>query len=337
MTSAMAPQRGPERMKAAYYESNGSARDVLKVGERQCPDPGPGQVRVRVHRSALNPIDVKLRSGYVPRPIDGYQIPHMDGSGEIDAVGEGVSPSRLGQRVWVWFGAVKLPWGTAAEWTVLDQRQAVPLPEEISYDFGACLGVPALTAHHCLFSDGPINGRTVLVAGGAGAVGHFAIEMAKWGGATVVSTASGPEKAEICRQAGADVVVNYRESDAAEQIKSAVGQVDRIIEVDLAANLELNLSLAGPRTTVSTYAAANPEPLDLYIRSCMTANITLSFVQLLTVDYSTLETASAGVVEALRASALTPLPTHNFTLDEIAAAHEAVESGPLGRVLVGLQ
>lgn len=322
-------------MRAAYYESHGSATDVLRVGDRPRPKPGPGQVRVRVHRSALNPLDVKLRSGYVHRPIQEYQIPHVDGSGEIDAVGDGVDPGRIGQRVWVWLAATSSPWGTAAEWTVVDQCKAVPLPEHVSHDFGASLGIPAVTAHYCLFADGPLDGRTVLVAGGAGAVGHYAIELAKWRGATVVSTASGPEKADIARRAGADVVVNYQDPSASEQILSAVGPVDRIVEVDLAANLDLDLAVAGSHTTVVTYAAADPTPLELPIRACMSANITLSFVQLLTVDLAALETDTAGVVEALRAEVLTPLPMRTFGLEEIVAAHEVVESAPpLGRVLV---
>ncbi|MFD7603458.1 NADPH:quinone reductase [Streptomyces mirabilis] len=321
-------------MKAAYYETHGTAREVLRVGERRRPEPGPGQVRVRIRRSALNSLDVKLRSGYVPQPIDGYQIPHLDGSGEIDAVGYGVEPGRVGQQVWVWFGAVKLPWGTAAEWTVVDQRNAVPLPEGISNDFAACLGIPAITAHHCLFKDGPISGRTVLVAGGAGAVGHYAVEMAKWAGATVVSTVSDSDKAELARKAGADTVVNYRNPGAIQQIKAAVEHVDRIIEVDLAANLDLDLAVVGPSTTVITYAAANTNPLELHVRSCMTANVTLSFVQLLTVGAPTLDVAAKGVSDALRDGALSPLPTTNFALDEVVAAHEAVESNLLGRVVI---
>ncbi|MQY40624.1 Zinc-type alcohol dehydrogenase-like protein [Streptomyces sp. RB17] len=321
-------------MKAAYYETHGTAREVLRVGERPRPEPGPGQVRVRIRRSALNSLDVKLRSGYVPQSIDGYQIPHLDGSGEIDAVGYGVEPGRVGQQVWVWFGAVKLPWGTAAEWTVVDQRNAVPLPEGISHDFAACLGIPAITAHHCLFKDGPISGRTVLVAGGAGAVGHYAVEMAKWAGATVVSTVSDSDKAELARKAGADTVVNYRNSGAIQQIKAAVEHVDRIIEVDLAANLDLDLAVVGPSTTVITYAAANTNPLELHVRSCMTANVTLSFVQLLTVGAPTLDVAAKGVSDALCDGALSPLPTTNFALDEVVAAHEAVESGLLGRVVI---
>src|SRR5215471_1280999 len=233
-------------MKAARYEKYGPAAEVLRVGEMERPEPGPGEVRVKVAVSAINPTDFKSRSGATPRPIDGFQVPHHDGAGVIDAVGDGVDPARMGQRVWLWMAAAGRRWGTAAEWTVVTERQAMPLPDGASFELGASLGVPAMTAHWCLFADGPIDGRTVLVAGGAGAVGHFAIELAVRAGARVVATASGPEKAELSRKAGAAHVVNYRDPDAANQIRAAVGHVDRIIELALGANLALDLAVLKP-------------------------------------------------------------------------------------------
>ncbi len=170
------------------------------------------------------------------RPSTVFQIPHHDAAGVIDAVGAGVSQERLGQRVWTWLAAAGRRWGTAAEWTVIPERQAVPLPEGVSPELGASLGVPAMTAYWCLYADGPLTGQTVLIAGGAGAVGHFAIELAKHGGAQVIATVSGPAKAELAARAGADLVVNYREVDAAERIASFAGAVDRVIEVALGAN-----------------------------------------------------------------------------------------------------
>ncbi|HXZ73863.1 MAG TPA: alcohol dehydrogenase catalytic domain-containing protein, partial [Streptosporangiaceae bacterium] len=164
-------------MKAALYDSHGPAADVLRVEEMERPEPGPGEVRVKVAVSAINPTDYKIRSGATPRPMDGFQIPHHDGAGVIDAVGEGVDPARVGQRVWLWLAAAGRRWGTAAEWAVVPGRQAVPLPDAVSMELGASLGVPAMTAHRCLFADGPVSGKTVLVAGGAGAVGHFAIQL----------------------------------------------------------------------------------------------------------------------------------------------------------------
>src|SRR5512139_150747 len=201
-------------MKAALYEHEGAARDVLRVADDiERPEPGPGEVRVRVAVSAINPTDWKIRTGATGRPIDVFQIPHHDGAGVIDAVGEGVDPGRVGQRVWTFFAAHGRRWGTAAQWTVLPEHQAVALPTGASFDLGACLGVPAMTAHRCLFADGPLDGATVLVAGGAGAVGHYAIQLAKQAGATVITTVSSPEKARLAGKAGADHTLAYRASD----------------------------------------------------------------------------------------------------------------------------
>ena len=187
-------------MRAALYDRYGAGSEVLRVEEIERPEPGPGEVRVKIEYSGVNPTDWKSRSGATPRPIDGFQIPHHDGAGVIDAVGDGVDPGRIGQRVWTYMAAAGRKWGTAAQWTVVPARQAVPLPDGVSAELGASLGVPAMTAHRCLTADGPVDGKTVLVAGGAGAVGHFAIELAKFFGARVITTVSGPEKAELARQ-----------------------------------------------------------------------------------------------------------------------------------------
>lgn len=323
-------------MRAACYEKTGPARDVLQVREVERPEPGPGEVRVRVQVSGVNPTDVKSRDGSTPRPIDTFQIPHQDGVGEIDAVGDGVDPTRVGQRVWVWLAAAKQRWGTAAEWTVVPQHQAMPMPETASAELGASLGVPAITAYHCLFVDGSPAERHVLVAGGGGSVGHFAIELARWAGAaTVVSTVSGPEKAELAQRAGADPVVNYHDADAADQIRAAAPRVDRVVEVALGPNLELDLALAGPTTTIVTYAAGAQDPT-LPVRACMSANVTLRFMLLYNVEPDALQTAAREVTVALSEEALTELPVHRFGLDDIVAAHEAVESGVTGKVLVDI-
>jgi NADPH2:quinone reductase len=320
-------------MKAALYKATGSAREVLSVEEVKRPEAGPGEVLVRVLLSGVNPTDWKARSGLTPRAIDGFQIPHHDGAGVIEDVGAGVSQSRVGERVWVWGAAAGRRWGTAAEWTVVPSRQAVLLPEEASLELGACLGVPAMTAHRCLFADGPISGKKVLVAGGAGAVGHFAVELAKWAGAQVVATVSSPEKAELARKAGADLVVNYREPQVAEQIKAFAGAVDRVVEVALGANLALDLSVSRSGTTIVTYASEPQDPL-LPVRACMTANVTLEFVLLYRVPDEALDRAVADVSAAVAAGKLTALPVHRFPLDEVAAAHEAVEAGAVGKVVV---
>jgi NADPH:quinone reductase len=215
---------------------------------------------------------------------------------------------------------------------VVPQAQAVPLPDRASAELGASLGVPAMTAHRCLFADGPVDGKTVLVAGGAGAVGHYAIELARRAGAQVVSTVSGPQKAELAAKAGADLVVNYREAGAADQIR-AFGPVDRVIELALGANLALDLAVIRPHGQIVTYAAEPADP-ELPVRACMTANVVLRFVLLYGVPRDVLALAASDITAALADGALTELPVTRFGLDEIAAAQDAVQAGAVGKVLV---
>jgi NADPH:quinone reductase len=320
-------------MRAALYDSCGSAADVLRVVDIECPEPGPGEVRVRMELSGVNPTDWKSRSGATPRPIHEFQVPHHDGAGVIDAVGEGVDPGRVGQRVWTWMAAASGRWGTAAQWSVLSSRQAVTLPAGASAELAACLGVPAMTAHRALFADGSVERKDVLVAGGAGAVGHFAIELAKFSGARVATTVSGPQKAELAAAAGADLVVNYRDADAAEQLRAFAPQMDRIVELALGANLDLDLALSGPRTHIVDYAAEPADPV-LPVRRCMNANVTLRFMLLYTVPADAQDQAAAGITKALEAGALTALPVTRFPLDQIVAAQQAVEAGVVGKVVV---
>jgi len=320
-------------VKAALFERHGSAAGVLRVTDVETPEPGPGEVRVRMRLSGINPTDWKSRSGATPRPIDDFQIPHHDGAGVIDAVGAGVDASRVGQRVWTWLAAAGQRWGTAAQWSVLPSRQAVPLPDGASDELGACLGVPAITAHRCLVADGSVAGKNVLVAGGAGAVGHFAIELAKFFSARVATTVSGPQKAELARQAGADLVVNYRDPDAADELRAFAPTMDRIVELALGANLELDLAVSGPSTHIVDYAAEPSDPV-LPVRRLMNANLTLRFVLLYGIPAEAADRAVTDISAALAAGALTELPVTTFPLDEIVAAHEAVEAGHVGKVVV---
>jgi NADPH:quinone reductase len=320
-------------MKAALYERYGPAAEVLQVADIETPEPGPGEVRVRMKLSGVNPTDWKSRSGATPRPVDGFQIPHHDGAGVIDAVGEGVDAHRVGERVWTWLAAAGRRWGTAAQWTVVPSRQALPLPDGASDELGACLGVPAMTAHRCLFADGPVDGKNVLVAGGAGAVGHFAIELAKFSGARVATTVSGPQKAELARLAGADLVVNYRDPDAADQLRAFAPTMDRIVELALGANIELDLAVSGPPTHIVDYAAEPNDPV-LPVRQCMNANVTLRFVLVYGIPAEAADQAVTDISVALAAGALTELPVTRFALDQTAAAHEAVEAGTVGKVVV---
>jgi NADPH2:quinone reductase len=324
-------------MRAAVYRSTGPAAEVLRVEDVPTPEPGPGQVRVRIAVSGVNPTDWKSRSGATPMAGGAdFQVPNQDGAGVVDAVGPGVDPARVGQRVWLYLAAFGNPYGTAAEYSVVPQERAVPLPDSVDFDLGANLGVPALTAHRCLFADGPVDGRTVLVAGGAGAVGHFAIELARAAGATVISTVSSPEKAALATAAGAHHVVNYRSGDPAGQIRAAApGGVDRIVEVALADNLALDVAVAAPHASIVTYAADAKQPT-LTVRDLMTRNLVLRFMMLYTVPPDALAHAVADVSAALAAGALTPLPAHRFTLDDAAAAHDAVQGGAVGKVLIDM-
>lgn len=320
-------------MKAALYRTTGPARDVLRVEEVTRPEPGPGEVLVRVRASGVNPTDFKTRSGATGRPLEEFQVPNQDGAGVIEAVGDGVDAARVGERVWVWLAAFGRRWGTAAEYTVVPTRQAVPLPDGASFELGASLGVPAMTAYRALFADGPVEGKNVLVAGGAGAVGHYAIELAKRAGARVVTTVSSPEKGELAAKAGADLVVNYRDKDAIDQVKAFAPVVERVVEVALGANLELDLAVSGPETTVVTYAADGTDPV-LPVRACMSANVTLRFMLLYGVPAPAMDAAVTDITAAVAAGALTELPAHRFALDDVVAAHEAAERGAVGKVLI---
>jgi NADPH2:quinone reductase len=321
-------------MRAATYEQVGPAAEVLTVREVERPRPGRGEVLVRIVVSAINPTDVKTRAGLTPGEIDGYQVPHMDGAGVIEEVGDGVPAERIGERVWLMVAAASNRWGTAAEYSCIPAERALPLPDHASFDLGATLGVPAVTAAHCLFSDGPIDGRTVLVAGGAGAVGRYAVQLATWAGARVATTVSGPEKADVARAAGADLVVNYREPGALEAISAwAGGRVDRIVELALGPNLDMDLTLAAPGTVVVTYAIDGPDPV-IPVRRCMMAGITLRFMLLYRVPPEQLAMAVGNVGRALADGALSEPPMTRFPLSQIVDAQQAQEAGPFGRILV---
>lgn len=322
-------------MRAAVYTSIGAADEVLAIREIECPEPGPGEVRVRMAVSAVNPTDVKTRSGATPRAIDDFQVPHMDGAGTIDAVGEGVDADRIGERVWLLLAAFGSRWGTAAQWSIVAADRAIPLPDTASFELGATLGVPAVTAAHCLFADGPIAGRDVLVAGGAGAVGRAAIQLARWAGARVCATVSSDAKARIALDAGAHTTVNYRAADAAEQLRAWSPRVDRVIELALAQNLELDLAVAGPGTTIITYAIDGPDPV-IPVRRSMIAGVTYRFMLLYTVTAADLAAAVHQVSAALAADALDLPPIQRFALADIVAAHLAQEAGPIGKVLVDI-
>ncbi|WP_433506339.1 NADPH:quinone reductase [Pseudonocardia halophobica] len=318
-------------MRAAIYRRPGPAAEVLEVVDLDVPEPGPGQVRVRIATSGINPTDWKGRAGLTARRPDGFQVPHHDGAGVVDAVGEGVVGLAVGQRVWLYLAAYRNRFGTAAEYAVVPAERAVPLPDSASDDLGACLGVPALTAAHCLGGTPEgLKDRTVLVAGGAGAVGHYAIELARHAGARVVATVSSPEKQSLAEAAGAEHVVLYTDEDPAAQILAAVGRVDRIVEVAPMANLDLDLRVLARGGTIATYAA--DETLTLPGGPLMSANAVLMFALLYTVPAEQLAAAVRWTSEVL--DSLSALPITEFPLDRVAEAHDAVEQGAVGKVVV---
>jgi NADPH2:quinone reductase len=291
-------------------------------------------VLVRIVVAGVNPTDWKARAGTTGEVAFDFQVPGQDGAGVIEEVGAGVDAARVGERVWVYFAAWRRQWGTAAQYCVVPAEQAVPLPGGASFELGASLGIPALTAYHCLRADGPIAGDDVLVAGGAGAVGHAAIELGVWSGARVISTVSGPEKGLLADEAGASVVVNYRDDDAADQIRGAAPDgVSRIVELALGPNLELDLAVIAPHGVIATYAADQPTA-SVPIRALMSPNLVLRFVLVYTIERAALRAAVDGVCQALAVGALTTLPVHRFVLERTAEAHDAVEGGAVGKVLI---
>lgn len=336
-------------MKAIVYEKTGPS-SVLTLQDKALAQPGPAEVRVRLVVSGVNPTDWKSRSGGGSGSrLEAPKVPNQDGAGIIDEIGSGVTELGVGDRVWLRDVAWGSNEGTAQEFVVVPAAKAVALPDAESFDTGASLGIPALTAHRALTSNehgparlspGSLAGRTVLVTGGAGAVGHAAIQLARWAGATVISTVSGDRKAELARLAGARSVINYRTDDVVRAVREAAPDgVDTIVDVNAPANLESGLQVLKPGGTISVYAANPGESLTIPIRESMTKNVRYQFILTYTVTDEQKQLAVAAVTEALQAGALRVgeehgLPLTRFPLEETAAAHDAVEHGTIGKVLI---
>jgi NADPH2:quinone reductase len=326
-------------MKAAWYQKNGPAEQVLAVGELAMPRPGKGEVLVRVHSSGVNPSDVKSRQGLRAPIAFARVVPHSDGAGVIEAVGEGVDMARVGERVWLWNAQWRRPFGTAGEYCALPSAQAVELPADVDFPAGACLGIPAMTAHACLFSDGAIKGKRILVSGGAGAVGHAAIQLARWAGARVIATVSGPAKSALATSAGAQTVINYRSENVAERVREATeGEgVDRVIEVDFAANIQAMLACIRPNGVIAAYASSSdPEP-KIPFYPMMFQGLTLRTILVYILSAAQREAAIRDINAALESGALSPHIDSQYGLEAIATAHGRVESGnSLGNVVVNV-
>ena len=323
-------------MRAASYTERGPIHDVIAVGDIDDPTPGPGEVRVAVAVAGVNPTDWKSCEGDSPM-VAPRLVPMQDGAGVIESVGPGVDSTRIGQRVWLFHAAQNRPWGTAAEFSVVPANQAVPLPDGIDFDQAAGIGIPAITAHGVLMSDGPIDGHTVLVAGGAGAVGHAAIELAVRAGARVISTVSSPEKAILATAAGAHAVVNYRDADASDQIRTFTPEgVDRIVEVSLGVNKELDLAVIAPHGVIVTYATEPQGDPIIPVWRLMMTNLTLRFALVYTYTPQQIDDALREITAALMAGELTPLPPVRFPLERTADALAAVKAGAVGKVLIDI-
>lgn len=323
-------------MLAGLYFQFGDARDVLQVNTIAAPEPLKGQVKVKLLTSGVNPSDYKMRLG--ARPLTGpFQIPGSDGAGIIEGIGEGVSPERLGQRVWVFNAAYHRPFGTSAQYTVVENWMAQELPKQLNYSQGACLGIPVMTAYRCLFSDGPIEGKTIYIVGGAGVVAHYAIQLAKWGGAKVITSVSSQEKGAVAKQAGADEIIHYREQDVVTEILRMTNQegVDRIIEVDFGANLAKIAQILRPGGVSVMYAISSQPELPLNIMSLMAKNITLRFTLVYSISDLERESVIQGIAQWLEQTQPIFNIAHQFELKDIVQAHELVESGKkIGHVLL---
>ena len=324
-------------MKAAFYDRNGPADEVLHVAELPMPAPAAGEVLVRVKVSGVNPSDVKSRAGLRAKMSYQRVVPHSDGAGVIEAIGAGVDPARVGERVWLWNGQWQRPFGTAAEYIALPAFQAPHLPDGVPYEAGACLGIPAMTAHRCVFADGPVAGQTILVTGGAGAVGHYAIQLARWGGAKVIATVSGADKAAHAEAAGADRIVNYRQEDVAQAVKDFTkGQgVDRVVEVEFGGNLQTTLACLKTNGVIVTYASSAVMEPKLPFYAMMFQGVTLRMVLVYVLPESARRQSIQDINQALVQGALVHGIAETYPLEKIAEAHKAVESGAaIGNVVV---
>lgn len=324
-------------MRIGFYEKNGPAREVLQIGEMGVPEPGPGEVRIKLAFSGVNPSDVKARAGSrkisVPRII-----PHSDGAGVIEAVGEGVSQSRIGERVWTWNGQWKRPFGTCAEYVVLPQTMAVKLPGHISFEAGACLGIPAMTASHAIDVAGAARGVTLLVSGGAGAVSHYAIQFAKARGAKVLTTVSSEAKARVAQEAGADHTIDYKRENVGERVMALTGGkgVDAVVELDFSSNAKLLPDVLRSRGLVVIYGNSQPTA-EVPSAFCLMNQITLRYIFVYELTATERARAIAEITHLMEAKRLIHNVARTFSLEELVAAHEAVEQGAVtGNVVVQL-
>jgi NADPH2:quinone reductase len=322
-------------LKAIWYERNGTAEEVLQFGDMPAPAPGPGDVRVKLVASGVNKADTKMREGAQGQTMPFPRIiPHQDGAGVIDAVGAGVTQARIGQRVWLFEAQINRPSGTAAEYVVVPESNAAPLPPNSTFQEGACLGIPAMTAHRCLFQDGPIAGKTILITGGSGGVGFYAVQLAKLGGARVIATASKADTG-IVSDAGADYVLE-RATDLAKRIKDIVGEpgVDRIVDVAFGENLNVTPEILSVDGIISTYASDSVREPRFPFYPLSRKNPTLHLVFVFAMSQEAHRQAAVHINEAMAMGALKHRIGLTLQLKHTRRAHLETEKGTHGRVIV---
>ena len=317
-------------MRAAWYDRQGPAAEVLQSGELPTPQAGPGEVRVRLHASGVNPSDCYRRAGTSFPQEYPRVIPNSDGAGIVDEVGAGADARWLGKRVWLYNGQRNgRAFGTAAEYIALSAELVTELPDDVDFAAGATLGIPCMTAHRCVFLAAPLQERTILVTGGAGAVGHYAIQLAKWAGARVIATVSSAEKAEHARHGGAEHVIDYRREDVAARILALTGGegVDHVAEVDFGGNLPTTLKFLRDNGSIAAYASAGQRMPTVPFYELMRRNITLHGVLLPVLPIEARRRAQSDVTQWLRGGGRLLTVAARFPLAETARAHEAVERG----------
>jgi NADPH2:quinone reductase len=324
-------------MKAVWFNQCGDAAEVLQYGDMDMPEPGPGEVLVRLHTSGVNPSDVKKRAGLQPAGFeDGFVIPHSDGAGVIEAVGMGVPEEKIGARVWVYQAQYQRHWGTAAQYIVLPALRAARLPDQADFEVGACAGIPMMTAHRCVFADGVPKGKTILVTGASGRVGFYAVQWARRAGATVIGTAGSEARCEQARQSGAEHVLNYRQDDLVDAIEEIThGQgVDRIVDVEFGLNIELSSQVLKTGGVVASYSSSKNMNPEIPFYSLMFKNITLEMVLVYNMPDSAKMQAEQDIYQALTEEALVHRIAKKFPLAQTSKAHEAIESGGLDGCVV---
>ncbi|HJP42689.1 MAG TPA: NADPH:quinone reductase, partial [Gammaproteobacteria bacterium] len=318
-------------MKAVWYESIGEAEQVLNYGDLEDPQINDGEVLVKLNTSGVNPSDVKIRAGARGELQFPRIIPHSDGGGIIVEVGEEVSEDRIGERVWIWNGAFGRAFGTCAELIVLPSSQAVAMPENVSFETAACLGIPASTAYYGIFADGPVKDQTILITGGAGAVGYLGIQLAKWSGAHVISTVSGDDKATVAEAAGADLVVNYKTDNVIKAVNDFTKGhgVDRILEVEFGGNLSVSEHVIKNNGVIAAYGSVTEANPSVPFYNLMFKSVKLNTYLIYIVADSDRANINQGINAALSDNALTPIIAKSFQLSETVNAHQSVEEGSI--------